>query len=137
LQPTDYWKGDYYNDKYFGKFFTERQDPDVNFNWGTGAPIEGMNKDRFSVRWERVASFKGGPTRFYVTADDGVRVYVDDQLIIDHWVIQPATDFTADVNLSPGPHKVVVEYYEEAEDAIIRVRWEPIDHHNDDHDNYN
>jgi hypothetical protein len=76
------------------------------------------------VRWEKAEYFKGGTYRFYAIADDGVRVYVDDQLIIDAWVIQPATEYKADLNLSDGPHKIVVEYYEEAEDAQIRVYWE-------------
>lgn len=128
LRPTEYWKGTYFNDKYFSEFVLERQDLEVNFNWLIGSPFSDMNQDRFSVRWEKVEYFKGGPYRFYAIADDGVRVYVDDQLIIDGWVIQPATEYKADINLSDGPHKLVVEYYEEAEDAQIRVYWEPRRH---------
>lgn len=128
LRPTETWKGTYFKDKYFSEFAFERQDLEVNFNWFTGSPFGNENENRFSVRWEKVEYFKGGPYRFYATADDGVRVYVDDQLIIDGWVIQPATDYKADLNLGEGPHKVVVEYYEEAEDAQIRVYWEPRRH---------
>jgi LysM repeat protein len=127
-RPTEYWKGTYYNDKYFSEFVLERQDLEINFNWMTGSPFGDIEKDRFSVRWEKVEYFKGGPYRFYAIADDGVRVYVDDQLIIDGWVIQPATEYKADIQLSEGPHKLVVEYYEEAEDAQIRVYWEPRHH---------
>jgi LysM repeat protein len=123
-RPTETWKGTYFNDKYFTEFALERQDVEVNFNWGIGSPDPGIEPDRFSVRWEKVAYFKAGPYRFTAVADDGVRVYVDDQLIIDAWVIQPATEYKADINLSDGPHKVVVEYYEEAEDAQIHVFWE-------------
>ena len=128
LRPTEYWTGTYYNDKYFGEFALQRQDLEVNFNWFTGSPFSDMQQDRFSVHWEKVEYFKGGPYRFYAIADDGVRVYVDDQLIIDAWVIQPATEYTADLNLSEGPHKIVVDYYEEAEDAQIHVYWEPRHH---------
>lgn len=127
--PTEYWTGTYYNDKYFSEFVLERQDLEVNFNWLTGSPVSNMEQDRFSVHWEKVEYFKGGPFRFHAVADDGVRVYVDDQLIIDAWVIQPATEYKADINLSEGPHKLVVDYYEEAEDAQIHVYWEPL-HHN-------
>jgi LysM repeat protein len=128
LRPTEYWKGTYFKDKYFSEFALERQDLEVNFNWMIGSPFGEMNSDRFSVRWEKVEYFKGGPYRFYAIADDGVRVYVDDQLIIDGWVIQPTTEYKADLNLGEGPHKIVVEYYEEAEDAQIRVYWEPRRH---------
>ncbi|MCC6457874.1 MAG: LysM peptidoglycan-binding domain-containing protein [Caldilineaceae bacterium] len=124
LRPTEFWKGTYFSDKYFSEFAMERQDLEVNFNWMIGSPFGDTNQDRFSVRWEKVEYFKGGPYRFFAVADDGVRVYVDDQLIIDAWVIQPATEYKADLNLSDGPHKVVVEYYEEAEDAQIHVYWE-------------
>ncbi len=124
LRPTEYWKGTYFSDKYFSEFALERQDLEVNFNWFTGGPFNAGTQDRFSVRWEKVEYFKGGLYRFYAIADDGVRVYVDDQLIIDAWVIQPATEYKADLNLSEGAHKIVVEYYEEAENAQIRVYWE-------------
>jgi LysM repeat protein len=138
LQPTEYWTGNYYNDKYFGEFVLQRQDLEVNFNWFTGSPFSNMSQDRFSVRWDKVENFRAGTYTFHAVADDGVRVYVDDQLIIDHWVIEPATEYSADVNLSEGPHKLVVEYYEEAEDAVIHVYWEPKEHdhydHDDDHD---
>lgn len=125
LRPTEYWTGTYYNDKYFGDFALQRQDLEVNFNWFTGSPFGEVNADRFSVHWEKVEYFKGGPYTFYAVADDGVRVYVDDQLIIDAWVIQPATEYKVDLNLSEGPHKIVVDYYEEAEDAQVHVYWEP------------
>lgn len=120
------WKGSYYGDKYFGEFVAERKDPEIRFNWYTGRPFDGMPEDRFSVRWEKGEFFREGWYRFTTVADDGVRVYVDDQLIIDGWKIQPATEYKGDVFLREGRHKLVVEYYEEAEDAQISVSWEPI-----------
>ena len=125
LRPTEYWTGTYFTDKYFGEYAMTRQDLEVNFNWSTGSPFGNANENRFSVRWEKVEFFKGGPYTFYAVADDGVRVYVDDQLIIDAWKIQPATEYKPDIHLGEGPHKLVVEYYEEAEDAQIHVYWEP------------
>jgi hypothetical protein len=85
-----------------------------------------MPQDRFSVRWEKIEYFRAGHYRFFAVADDGVRVIVDDQTIIDAWVIQPATEYKADIFLHEGLHKLVVEYYEEAEDALIKVNWEPL-----------
>ena len=120
----DHWKGSYFKDKYFGEFVEERQDAEVRFNWYTGAPFEGMPEDRFSVRWERAVYFDGGEYRFHATSDDGVRVLVDGNMVIDAWNIQPATEFKGDIALSRGTHWVVVEYFEEAEDALISVYWE-------------
>ena len=56
-----------------------------------------------------------------VTADDGVRLFVDGTLLIDRWVNQSATTYTASVALSSGPHTVVMEYYENAWDAVARL----------------
>jgi hypothetical protein len=124
-QEMEFWKGSYFKDKYFSEFVEERKDPEVHFNWYTESPGENMPKDRFSVRWERIVYFPKGHYRFYALADDGVRVYVDDQTVIDGWVIQPVTEYKGDIYLGEGRHKVVVEYYEEAEDAQIHVYWEP------------
>lgn len=125
----EYWKGSYFSDKYFSEFVEERKDLEVRFNWFTGGPFNNMPQDRFSVRWEKVEYFKTGNYRFFAVADDGVRVYVDDQLIIDGWKIQPATEYKGDIFLHEGHHKLVVEYYEEAEDAQIHVYWEPLRKH--------
>lgn len=122
----EHWKGSYFADKYFGEFVAERKDSEIRFNWYTGRPFDGMPEDRFSVRWEKGEFFRPGWYRFTVVADDGVRVYVDDQLIIDGWKIQPATEYKGEVFLHEGRHKLVVEYYEEAEDAQISVDWEAI-----------
>ena len=126
MQADEYWKGTYFSDKYYSEFALERKDLEVNFNWFTGSPFSDMPQDRFSVRWEKIEYFRAGRYRFFAVADDGVRVIVDDQTIIDAWVIQPATEYKADLFLGEGLHKLVVEYYEEAEDAQIHVYWEPL-----------
>jgi LysM repeat protein len=125
MPPSDSaWTGAYYNNKYFeGAPVFTRQDPEVRFNWYTGSPGDGMPNDRFSVRWERTVNFPQGSYRFLATSDDGVRVYIDDIQVIDGWNEHPATEYAADVYIYGGPHKVVVEYYEEAGEASIYVRW--------------
>lgn len=126
VHSDEYWTGQYFKDKYFSEFVEERKDKEIRFNWYTGSPFNGITEDRFSIRWEKIEHFRSGWYRFTAVADDGVRVYVDDQLIIDGWKIQPATEYKGEVFLHEGGHKLVVEYYEEAEDAQISVEWESI-----------
>jgi LysM repeat protein len=127
--PNEYWRGQYFADKYFTEFVDERQDIEVRFNWYAEAPFAGMPNDRFSVRWEKVEAFGAGNYEFVAVADDGVRVYVDDKLIIDGWKIQPATEYKAEIYLEAGLHKLAVDYYEEADAAQIDVQWHRVKEH--------
>lgn len=118
------WHGAYYNNKNLqgGPTF-ERTDADINFAWGAGGPGNGIGNDNFSVRWTRATYFSAGNYRFFVTVDDGVRLYVDNILVIDSWRIQPLTNYFGDIQLGPGNHTVRLDYYEETGDATIRLNW--------------
>ena len=123
-QPVDAWIGSYYNNKDLqGAPLFVRSDANINFNWGTGNPGGGIGDDNFGVRWTRSAYSPGGRFRLFVTVDDGVRLYVDDQIVIDAWRVQPATSLFGDVTLSPGYHTVRLEYFEESGVAGITLNW--------------
>jgi hypothetical protein len=126
--PQDHWKGEYFNNKTLsGSPAMVRDDGTgfTNFNWGEGSPGSdcGLGSDNFSVRWTRTVSFTSGTYRFTVTSDDGVRLYVDDQLILDKWIDQPPTTYTVDVPLSAGNHSIKMEYYEAAGGAVASLTW--------------
>jgi hypothetical protein len=96
----------------------------IDWDWGSGSPHPIIPVDRFSARWTRYIDLAAGTYRFTATSDDGVRVYVDGEPVIDGWYDHPARTFVADVNLAAGHHRVVVEYYENTGDASIKVSWE-------------
>ena len=121
------WRGEYFgNASLQAAPLIVRNDSEINFNWGRNPPDPGVPADYFSVRWTRIFNFEGRVYRFSSQADDGIRVYVDDNLIIDEW--HPATPlmYTADVNLVAGPHTLRVEYYEGVADAYILFKFEPL-----------
>ncbi len=93
--------------------------------WGVGNPAPGINADHFSARWTGRFSFPAGIQTFTVTADDGVRVYVDGALLIDAWQDQSATTYQADVEFSAGEHAVTMEYYEDDGNAVAQLQWSP------------
>jgi hypothetical protein len=64
-----------------------------------------------------------GSYQFVVTADDGVRLYIDNQLVLDKWVDQPPTTYTVTKDLTAGNHDIKVEYYEKAGGAIAKVSY--------------
>ncbi len=125
--PTGTWWARYYDNMFLdGQPDLVRNDPAVDFDWGTGSPGEGISNDFFSARWTRTASFSAGTYRFHVIVDDGVRLFVNGQVVIDEWEDNPGTEFIGDVKLRAGAHAIKVEYYEKAYDAKIRVWWEKL-----------
>jgi PKD repeat protein/uncharacterized protein YraI len=118
------WKGEYYdNRKLDGSPILVRNDSSINFNWETGSPGPGVPVDNFSVRWTRAMDFKSGTYVFSVWVDDGVRLWIDDKLVIDDWQDSSARQLQAEWGISGGAHRVKVEYYERGGAAQIAVNW--------------
>jgi len=103
-----------------------RVDPAVDFDWGTGSPMPGLiDDDEFRVRWSGtvVPEFTETYT-FYTFTDDGVRLFVNGELVIDKLTPQPAFEWTADVDLTAGvPCEVVMDYFENFGEALAQLRW--------------
>ncbi len=122
------WRGDYWsNPTLSGEPAVIRNDESVDFDWGVGSPDEAIPVDNFSARWTRALDFAEGRYRFSLEVDDGARLYVDNELLIDNFVDGPARTLTAERTLSSGLHSVRVEYYERAEQALVRFRFELIE----------
>jgi len=119
------WRGEYFANMYLsGAPALVRYDNVINFNWGTGAPASGLPADRFSVRWTNQVRFDAGTYTFYATADDGVRLWVNDVLIIDQWRDGGARTHAATRTLGAGTHALRLEYYENTGEALVQLRWE-------------
>jgi len=83
----------------------------INFDWGYNSPSPLLPADGFSMRFESTQTFAPGAYQLRAQADDGVRVWIDNQLIIDEWTGASGRTYTASRNLS-GRHDLRVEYYE-------------------------
>jgi len=119
------WKGEYFaNASLTGRPAFIRDDASINFDWQTASPGSGLPVDNFSVRWSRTVELEGGSYLFWAAADDGVRIYVDDQLLIDEWHDSPGTHYQRQLALGKGKHALVVEYYERGDKALIQAGWE-------------
>jgi hypothetical protein len=96
----------------------------LNHSWGTGKPGSGVNSDNFSARWSGQFAFPAGNTTFSVRADDGVRLWVDGEMIIDQWKPAQSKTHRATKQLSQGTRKVVLEYYEGTGSASVQLSWQ-------------
>lgn len=100
---------------------------DVDFNWGGNSPIPGtIPADNFSARFSRTRRFRPGWYRFRLTGDDGVRLRVDDRLVISAWKDQGPTEYVCEHYLTGGDHLLVIEYYEHGGGAALRLNVEPV-----------
>ncbi|MGH2594114.1 MAG: PA14 domain-containing protein, partial [Anaerolineae bacterium] len=121
------WKGEYFNNASLsGAPVLIRNDVRPNFNWGNGAPDPSLPIDIFSVRWTRSLQFQSGTYRFRVSADDGVRVFVDNIAVIDEWRVGALPPVVRDVPLGAGQHTLRVEMFEQTGLASIDFSYEQV-----------
>ena len=119
-------RADYYKGMNFENLVLTRLDPQINFNWGDpGGPDPAVGEDDFSARWtgEVEVAFTETYT-FYPRTNDGVRLWVDGQLLVENWIDQAATENKATIDLVAGnAYSIIMEYYENGSDAVAELRW--------------
>jgi hypothetical protein len=104
-----------------------RVDPTIDFSWPQGeSPDPGIQEEQFSARWTGELNVPVSATySFSTNTDDGVRVWVDEQLIIDNWTDHsPFVDTSDPLDLDAGPHSIRMEYYENSVGAVAQLFWE-------------
>jgi beta-glucosidase len=115
-------KGEYFsNQELKGPPALVRTDKHVHFDWGEGSFAPGEPVDHFSIRWTGYFVPKeSGDYEFFTSADDGVRLYVGDEIAIDDWQPHSQTLDTAARHLEAGqPYKIRLEYFEDVGTAIV------------------
>jgi mono/diheme cytochrome c family protein len=99
----------------------------VNFGWASASPGAGVNSNQFSVRWSGfVEATATGAYQFQTRANDGVRLWIDGNLVVEDWSDHASTvDRTSgNVSLTKNQrYSVVLEYYENTGGAVARLRW--------------
>jgi uncharacterized repeat protein (TIGR03806 family) len=102
-----------------------RTDATVNFNWGTAAPDASVTADHFTVRWTGTVQPQFSETyTFYTTTDDGVRLWVNGQLLIDKWVNQGPTEWSGSITLAAQQkYNIQMDYFENTGGAQASLSW--------------
>jgi hypothetical protein len=118
-------KGEYYDNMDLTTLKVTRTDSAVNFNWGSGSPDPSVAVDTYSVRWTgKVEAPATETVTFYTRTDDGVRLWVNNVLIIDKWINQGATEWSGSIALTGGQkYDIKMEYYENTGGAVAELRW--------------
>src|SRR5204863_2430070 len=115
----------YFNSTNLTGTAVSRVDPTVNFNWGGGSPASGIAGGAFSARWTgQLLAVESGTYTFRTNSDDGVRLWVNGQLLIDHWTAHAATYDTGTITLQAGRrYDIKLEFYENTGAAVMQLEW--------------
>lgn len=100
----------YYTDTNFSSLTASKVDSEIDFNWENGGPFN--MSDNFSVRWEGKITFGGRDARLVAFADDGVRVFVDGEKVIDGWQVYDTLKYSGYYEAGTT-HDIKVEYRED------------------------
>lgn len=120
-------KADYYNGRNFNTLMETLNVSELNYNWGSGAPESILvGTDDFSIRFQgNITAPQTGSYTFYTTSDDGVRLWVDNSLIIDNWTDHGPTVNTGTISLTANQATPIkLEYYERGGGAVIQLEWQ-------------
>ncbi len=124
-------KGHYYDSPDYDPTFYEpaaftRIDSVIDFNWDQGSPSTSqLGVDHWLVRWDGfVEPLFSGTYTFYVNADDGTRLWIGSQNIVDVWEPQPPTEWSGTIHLETGlKYPVYLEFFEEGGGALCQFSW--------------
>lgn len=86
------------------------------------SPASVVPDDDFSARCVTTRTLSAGYYTITATADDGIRVYPDGNVLIDGWQDQSAATFRSTLYVNNGNHTVTVDYYEHTLDALAIVQ---------------
>ena len=119
-------EGEYYENMDFTSLKFTRTDPQINFDWGAGAPTNTMRPDQFSVCWKgMLLAPEDGTYTFSAFSGGGVQMYVGGVPVIDDWDDEGRhwSDGTG-IRLAGGTlYAVQMNFSKAAGDAVAKLKW--------------
>ena len=125
-EAKKFWTIQYYNntnldgDVVFAQSVTYNNN-NLSRNWGSGSPNSAVNRDNFSARATTKRYFNPGSHQIQTISDDGVRVWINNQLLIDKWIDQSSSNNYGYFNTAGGTFDVTIDYYERSGDANLSL----------------
>ena len=123
-------RGEYFpNSNLAGAPTITRVENSINFDWQTTAPIPGHGVKDFSARWTgRIRPEESGTFTLAARCDDGMRVWLNGELVVDEWTAHAALTRRVERELRAGrAYDLKVEYFQLAGEAVAQVGWGPSD----------
>ncbi len=116
----------YANETLSGTPVLTRTDARVDFDWAGGSPGAGVPANIFSARWDgEIEPRSSEDLTLILRTDDGVRLWLDDQLVINAWILRGAADSTYTFTAQAGHrYRIRIDYFEHQGSAVAKLLWQ-------------
>lgn len=100
----------------------------INYSWGDGTGIQGMGKENYSVRWSGIMrSSETADYEFTLGGDDGYRMYINDEQVINDWNAGAYRSTNVTRKLEKGEeYRIRIEYYQKGGGAGVSFTWKQL-----------
>ena len=119
-------KGEYYTGTNFDRKVFTRIDPQLNFNWRDRSPAPGLPESYYSIRWTgKLLAPATGQYTFSARVDDGIRIWIGNQKIMDSWQLNDSKGIVVSVGLMAGQYyDLRVDYFNDMLEGEIELYWQ-------------
>jgi len=118
-------KAEYYDGANFDRYVTSEYVANIDQSWYDQPPVPGIDPHDCSIRWTgKLKTAKSGTYSFSAQVDDGIRVWIDNKLIIDQWGLNDLGQFKGTTKLTANQeYDLKVEYFNAMVEGEIRLLW--------------
>lgn len=126
VQAQSGLKGEYYTGTNFDRKVFTRIDPAINFSWFDRNPAPGMPKSYYSIRWTgKLLAPATGRYTFSARVDDGIRIWIGKQKIMDSWQLNDSKGIVTSIGLEAGHfYDLRVDYFNDMLEGEIELYWQ-------------
>jgi len=118
-------QGEYFEGTEFNTLKGRRVDAVLDFDWGENPPMEGLPQHNWSARWTGFISVpQDGEFTFSLYSDDGARMWVGDEALVDNWRVQAPMTLGAQQTVAMEANRkypIRVEYFQGGGGAALRL----------------
>ncbi len=119
------WLARYYGDKAKTQVLAQELVSKIYFFWDGFSPAKGVPGSQFSASYETCFSNKEKVSlKISLGSDDGSRLFIDGRLVIDNYQTQAHLEKSAEINLEPGVHPFVVDYFQGSGPSSLSLKVE-------------
>ena len=109
----------------FDERVAKRVDESIDFDWNDGSRPDAVPQHYYSIRWTgKIQTLEAGEYEFFTTSNDGIRLWIDEKLVIDNW-----TDHGAQIDIGKiklkghTQYSIKLEYYQTLGGAVTKLAW--------------